>query len=120
MKLLFIVIGSITFALGCVGAVIPLLPSTPFLLVSAFCFAKSSEKLNAWFRGTKIYKENFRGFAKGQGMTLKTKVRVLSSVTILLAIAAIMMREVPYGFFIIGAVWLGHIIGFVFFVKTAK
>ncbi len=120
MRVVYLVVGFVTLALGCVGLALPILPSTPFLLVAAFCFAKSSKKLDTWFKGTKIYKDNLESFAKGQGMTKKTKAKILTMVTILLGIAAFMMREVPYGFAIIGAVWLAHMIAFIFVVKTSK
>ena len=56
-KLLYVILGCIGLALGAVGAVLPLLPAFPFLLLAAFCFAKSSEKLHRWFTGTKLYKK---------------------------------------------------------------
>ena len=59
--------------LGAVGAVLPLLPAFPFLLLAAFCFARSSERLDGWFKGTKLYKENQESFVQGNGMTKKTK-----------------------------------------------
>ena len=58
-KILFIVLGCIGLALGAVGAVLPLMPAFPFLLLAAVCFAKSSEKLHNWFINTKLYKKNF-------------------------------------------------------------
>ncbi|MBR4587551.1 MAG: YbaN family protein [Lachnospiraceae bacterium] len=48
----------ICLALGTVGVVLPILPTTPFFLVTAYCFARSSEKLNNWFKGTKLYKKH--------------------------------------------------------------
>ena len=57
-KILFIVLGCIGLALGAVGAVLPLMPAFPFLLLAAVCFAKSSEKLHNWFINTKLYKKN--------------------------------------------------------------
>ncbi len=56
-KWIYIVIGCICFGLGTVGVVIPILPTVPFYLVTAFCFARSSEKLDTWFKGTKLYKK---------------------------------------------------------------
>ena len=44
--------------LGAVGAVVPLIPAFPFLLLAAVCFARSSEKLNNWFINTRLYKNN--------------------------------------------------------------
>lgn len=120
MKIIYIIIGFICLALGSIGVALPILPTTPFLLVSAFCFAKSSEKLDTWFKSTKIYKENLESFSKGEGMPKMAKIRILSTVTVLLAFAAFMMRDVNHGFIIIGTVWLCHIIGFVFFIKTKE
>ena len=66
-KVLYIILGCIGVGLGAVGAVLPLLPSFPFLLLAAFCFARSSEKLNNWFINTKLYKENLESYVQGQG-----------------------------------------------------
>ena len=120
MKLFYTILGFIALILGCIGIALPILPTTPLLLLAAFCFAKSSEKLNNWFKSTKIYKNNLESFAKGQGMTVQTKVKILTSVTILLAIAAYFMRNTSFGLYVIGTVWVAHLIAFVFFVKTAK
>ena len=119
-KLILIVIGCITLGLGAVGAVLPILPTVPFLLVSAFCFAESSEKLNNWFKGTKLYKNNLESYVKGRGMTVATKVKIISTVTILMLIGFIMMHNVPVGRIILAVVWIMHIIYFVFFVKNLK
>lgn len=57
-KILFVILGCIGVGLGAVGAVVPMLPAFPFLLLAAFSFAKSSEKLHNWFINTKLYKNN--------------------------------------------------------------
>ena len=57
-KILYIIFGCISFGLGAVGAVLPVLPTFPFLIFAAFCFARSSKKLDKWFKGTKLYKNN--------------------------------------------------------------
>ena len=53
-KILYVVLGCIGVVLGALGAVLPLLPAFPFLLLAAFCFARSSERLHNWFTGTKL------------------------------------------------------------------
>lgn len=57
MKYIYLTIGIICFALGAIGAVLPILPTTPFLLVSAYCFAKSSKRVHDWFISTSLYKK---------------------------------------------------------------
>ena len=52
-KILLILLGFLGVGLGAVGAVLPLLPAFPFLMLAVFCFAKSSEKMDRWFKGTK-------------------------------------------------------------------
>lgn len=51
-KALFVGLGCVGLALGAVGAVVPMLPAFPFLMLAAFCFARSSERLHTWFCGT--------------------------------------------------------------------
>ena len=119
-KILYVILGCIGLALGAVGAVLPLLPAFPFLLLAAFCCAKSSEKLHRWFTGTKLYKNNLESYVKGQGMTWKTKIRIMVTVTVLMSIGFVMMHAVPVGRIILGCVWVFHILYFVFRVKTIK
>lgn len=119
-KLLYVILGCIGLALGAVGAVLPLLPAFPFLLLAAFCFAKSSEKLHRWFTGTKLYKNNLESYVKGQGMTWKTKIRIMIAVTVLMSIGFIMMHAVPVGRIVLACVWVFHILYFIFKVKTIK
>lgn len=119
-KALLVVVGCLSLSLGAIGAVLPILPTVPFLMLSAFCFAKSSEKLHSWFISTKLYKKNLESFVKGEGMTVKTKVKIMSAVTILMAIGFIMMSRVPVGRAILAIVWVCHVVYFVFRVKTLK
>lgn len=117
-KVILMVIGCAAFALGAVGTVLPILPTVPFFLLAAVCFAKSSEKLNNWFKNTKLYKDNLESYVAGKGMTMKTKIRIMVMVTILMAVGFVMMNEVLIGRIVLGAVWIFHIIYFLAGVKT--
>lgn len=117
-KIGLIVAGLMGLGLGAVGAVVPLLPSFPFLMLAAFCFARSSQRLNDWFKGTKLYKNNLESYVRGRGMTRKTKVRIMLVVTLTMGIGFYMMGQVPVGRMVLGAVWVAHILYFVFGVKT--
>ena len=119
-KIIYIVLGCIGVGLGAVGAVVPLLPAFPFLLLAAFCFARSSEKLHNWFINTKLYKKNLESYVQGRGMTWPTKIRIMITVTVLMSIGFIMMRNVPVGRTVLAFVWLFHILYFIFGVKTLK
>ena len=117
-KILYVILGCIGVGLGAVGAMLPLLPSFPFLLLAAFCFARSSEKLNNWFINTKLYKENLENYVQGKGMTRKTKIKIMVTVTILMSIGFIMMHAVPVGRIVLGCVWVFHILYFCLGVRT--
>ena len=108
------------FALGMVGVALPILPTTPFILLAAFCFARSSTRLNDWFKGTKVYKQVLEGYVTKRSMTLRAKLTILIPVTVLLAIGFALMGRVPVGRIVLAAVWIGHIIYFGFIVKTDK
>ena len=118
LRILWILLGFISLGLGTIGIALPLLPTVPFYLATVFCFAKSSKRLHDWFTGTKLYKEHLESFVERKAMTLKTKISILvTSSTVMLA-GFIMMKRVPIGKICLAIVWVGHIIYFVFGVKT--
>lgn len=119
-KILYITLGCIGVGLGAVGAVVPLLPAFPFLLLATFCFAKSSERLHTWFINTKLYKSNLESYVQGRGMTWATKIRIMVTVTLLMSVGFFMMSRVPVGRIVLACVWAFHIIYFIFGVKTIK
>lgn len=119
-KIAYIVLGCIGVGLGALGAVLPLLPAFPFLLLAAYCFGRSSERLNNWFVNTKLYKDNLESYVAGKGMTKKTKIRIITTVTLLMSIGFLMMSRVPVGRIVLFFVWVFHIVYFVFGVKTLE
>ena len=90
-RVLWIVLGCIGVGLGAVGAVLPLLPAFPFLLLAAFSFAKSSERLHTWFVNTKLYQNNLESYVTHRAMTMRTKRRVMATVTLLMAFGFTLM-----------------------------
>ncbi len=119
-KILYIILGCIGVGMGAVGAVVPMLPTFPFLMLATFCFARSSEKLNRWFKNTKLYKDNLADFAAGKGMTKKTKIRIMVTVTLLMSVGFIMMglKGIVTGCVLLGCVWVCHLVYFIFGIKT--
>ena len=119
-KLFWIILGLTGVGLGAVGAVVPMIPAFPFLMLAAFSFARSSEKLHNWFIHTKLYKDNLADFVAGKGMTVKTKVRIMITVTLLMSIGFIMMglKGIVTGCIVLTLVWAFHIIYFIWGIKT--
>ena len=117
-KLFWIVLGFIGFGIGTVGVVVPLLASFPFYMLTLFAFAKSSDRLNKWFMSTKLYKRNLESFVNKKGMTVKTKIRIMVCVTLVMGFGFLMMKNVPVGRIILAIVWVCHMIYFIFGVKN--
>lgn len=119
-KIVYCFLGCVCFALGGIGAVLPILPTVLFLLLAAFCFARSSERLHAWFQKTKLYKENLEDYVAGNGMRKQAKIRIMCTVTVLMSIGFILMssKGVYIGCIVLACVWIIHILYFCFKVKT--
>lgn len=117
-KISYMAIGSISLALGALGAVLPLLPAVPFLLLAAICFARSSEKLHNWFLGTSLYRKNLESYVAGRGMTRQTKIRIMVTVTLIMAVSFAFMYQVLIGRMVLIGVWVFHVLYFLFGVKT--
>lgn len=117
-KVLYVILGCIGLGLGALGAALPLLPAFPFLMLSAFCFARSSERLHSWFTSTRLYKNNLESFVRGKGMTWRTKLRIMGVVTLTMAFGFAMMGRVPVGRIILAIVWVCHILYFIFGIRT--
>lgn len=89
-KYVLIGLGFLSLGLGIVGIVLPILPTTPFLLLASYCFAKGSNKFHTWFIGTKIYKNHLEDFVKTRAMTLRDKLSILGTAFTMLMIAFIL------------------------------
>lgn len=84
MKVLLIIFGCTAFVLGVAGAFLPVLPTTPFMLVSAVCFAKSSARLHAKLVQTKVYQKYASPVVENRAMPLRRKLVVVIPVSIIL------------------------------------
>lgn len=120
IRFVWIAAGFICFGIGAVGVVLPFLPSFPFFLATAFCFAKSSKRLYDWFVGTSLYKKHLQSFVERKAMTWTTKISVLISVTLVFGAGFIMMKKLPAARIVLAVVWLFHVVYFIFGVKTLK
>lgn len=119
-QIIFLIIGCLSLALGCVGIVLPILPTVPFFLLTVFCFANSSQKLHDWFIGTQMYKKHLESFVQKKGMTVRTKATILTSVTALMAVGFVLMlrKGIIVPCVVLAVVWVFHLVYFLFGVKT--
>ncbi|MDU4960288.1 MAG: YbaN family protein [Sporomusaceae bacterium] len=86
MKPVYIGFGFLFLGLGAVGAVLPLLPTVPFLLLASACFSKGSDRFYGWFTATSLYQNHLKDFEQNRTMPLKSKLYILSFSTTMLLI----------------------------------
>jgi uncharacterized protein len=89
-KMIYILLGLLFLGLGIVGIVLPLIPTTPLLLLASFFFVRGSERFEVWFKGTSIYKKHLEGFIRHRSMTLRQKVTLLIFSDIMILIPLIL------------------------------
>jgi uncharacterized protein len=77
-KVFFTIIGTIFLGLGAVGIVLPLLPTTPFLLLSAACYIQGSERMHRWLLNNKLFGSYIKNYREGKGMSARGKIFTLS------------------------------------------
>ena len=82
------------FGLGCIGVFVPVLPTTPLLLLATFLFARSSERCHRWICSTKVYKEYVAVFKEAGGIPVAAKVRILAVSYAVLLVSAVLVQRV--------------------------
>lgn len=107
IRIVWLILAFLFMGIGAVGVVLPVLPTTPFLLLASFCFAKGSERFHRWFIGTKLYKDHLESFVESRSMTLKTKLCILLPASAMLMLAFFAMSN-----------WYGR--GFILFLILFK
>lgn len=117
-KYIWLFLGFVFAGLSFVGAALPLLPAFPFIVLTLFCFGRSSEKVHNWFIGTKLYKNNLEKIVKRREITIKGKIYLVLSITVTMGIAFYFMRNTNIGRIVLGIVWFFHVIYFIFGLKT--
>ena len=78
VRAFFFVAGTVSLVLGAVGIVLPVLPTTPFLLLALACYLRSSERMTHWMLNNKYFGKYIRNYKEGKGIPLKTKLFALT------------------------------------------
>ena len=110
-KNLLILLGILSLTIAVIGIFVPLLPTTSFLLLSAYLFSKSSDRLHRWLVGHKQLGKYISNYTKHKGMYLKDKIVSISILWlgILLSIYFVDNRLIVFGLIIIGFLVSTHI-----------
>jgi len=119
IRALWTLAGTIFLGLGIIGIVIPLLPTTPFLLLAAYCYLRGSERMHTWLLTNKWFGEYIRNYQEKKGIPLKIKIYAISVLWITIAISAFFFTEILWVRIILVVIALAvtyHIVTF----KTLK
>ena len=77
MKFLLNLIGVVAVVLAVLGVFLPLLPTTPFLLLASACFARGSVRMHNWLRTNRLFGRYLRDWEDGRGLPLRGKLAIL-------------------------------------------
>ncbi|WJP98613.1 YbaN family protein [Macrococcus bovicus] len=93
MRIVLISMGIVSTLLGLIGVILPLLPTTPFLLLAAICFARSSDRFHDWLISTKVYRAYVLEFQRNKGFTFRQKLKMLLSLYIVVGFSIWMIEH---------------------------
>ena len=120
MKLLLIIIASVSLTLGVVGIFLPVLPTTPFLLLSASLYARSSDRLYQWLITHRILGNYIRSFREYKAISLKHKVISISTLWLVMLYSIFfVVNEKWYLQMLLGGIALGVSV-YILSFKTKK
>ncbi|MDD3122458.1 MAG: YbaN family protein [Candidatus Izemoplasmatales bacterium] len=112
-------IGLLFFILGTVGIFLPILPTTPFYLLSIYFVSRSSNKVTQWIQSRHFYKTHVRAFQENKTMTISHKIKLIVSLTFVFGLAFYFSNHLHLRI-ILTAIWFVHVIYFTIFVKNPK
>jgi uncharacterized membrane protein YbaN (DUF454 family) len=119
MKILYTTLGFISLGIGCAGIVVRGLPTTPFVLLAASLFAKSSERWYNWLISNRLFGKFIEDFAREKGMSLKIKIISISLMWAMITISAMTFKSLHMKLFLLVMGVIGTIVmGFI--VKTIR
>ncbi|MBM6614838.1 YbaN family protein [Desemzia sp. RIT804] len=88
-------VGFMSFGLGSIGVLLPVLPTTPFLLLSAFCFTRSSKRFDIWLRQTRLYRVYIADYMETRSIPMKRKWKILLNIYLLMSFSIFFAPLLP-------------------------
>jgi uncharacterized membrane protein YbaN (DUF454 family) len=114
---LYVAAGCIALALGVAGIPLPLLPTTPFLLLAAFFFARGSKRWHDWLVGHRVFGPYIAAFREKRGLTPEQKLKIAVTATVTLGVTTYMLGPLLYAQILMGLFWITGMIALYFYKK---
>ena len=111
LRFLWVGLGCLFVGLGAIGAVVPGMPTTVFLVLAAACFIRSSQRLYDWLISNKTFGPYLKNYREGKGIPLRAKVLALSLIVVFVSFAVFYAIEATQIKVLVGLIGL---IGFLF------
>lgn len=118
-RLIYTILGWLTLGLAFIGIALPVLPTTPFILLSAFFFSKGSPQVHRWILNHPVFGKSVKDWQAGRGISLKSKILAISTLWISITLSALYAVEIIWVRSILFAIALGVTI-FLILIKTKK
>lgn len=120
MKKHFLIsVGVLSFILGSVGVLLPILPTTPFLLLAGYCFAHSSDTFNDWLKNTKVYQTYVADYAETKTIPKNKKWKILVNIYIMMGISIFLAPLQPIKV-MLALLTLGLTVGLLFVIPNRQ
>jgi uncharacterized membrane protein YbaN (DUF454 family) len=98
---ILIVFGTFSLGLGLIGIFLPIIPTTPLLLLAAACYSRSSTRFNNWLLNNRLFGSYIKNYREGRGMPIVAKIFTLSLLWITITISSIMLGNILISFFML-------------------
>ena len=93
IRAMLIIVGTVSLALGLIGIFVPVLPTTPFLLLAAACYARGSLRFYRWLIQNRLFGAYIRNYREGKGLPIKLRAPTLNTLWITIGLTAILFVD---------------------------
>ena len=94
VRALFFIAGTVSLAIGTIGIVLPILPTTPLLLLALACYCRSSKRMTEWVLTNKYFGSYIRRYKEGKGIPIKTKIAAIATLWITISYSALFIIDI--------------------------
>jgi uncharacterized protein len=119
MNVVLIISGSIALIIGCIGIVVPVLPTTPFILLASWCFFRGSPRMHSWLKSS-FLKTYIEKYEKEKGMTKRSKAVTIALMWVMLLFSSLFIKDTLTAYIILPLLGVVGSATIIFFVPNSR